>query len=472
MAAMKDFTQGSIVRHILTMSAPILAFLVFQALVVLVDLYFVAGLGDAAIAGVSAAGNVAFVASSLTQVLGVGTAVLISHAAGRKDQADANSVFNQSMTLSGLCCVLFLAVGYTLAPTYVRALAADPATVAAGVDYLYWFMPALGLQFGMSSIGAALRGTGIVHAPTIVYVLTVFINIVLAPTLIAGWGTDNPMGVAGAGLASSLAMVVGVVLLWIYFHRVKHFVAIDRRQLPPRLMQWKRILNVGLPAGGEMVVMFIYTAVIYWIVRNFGAAVQAGFGVGSRIVDALLLPAMAISLAAGPIAGQNFGAGDRPRVKETFHTVAILSTILMLAATLLLQLHSGLLVSFFTKEADVIATGKLYLQLTSLGLTAHGLAFTCSSLFQGLGNTRPSLVSSGASLLAFAIPAIWLSGQPGFRIEHVWYLSIATVMLQAVVSMVLLRVEFKRRLVAVKRPEMIKLTTAVQAAALPIEKCD
>jgi Na+-driven multidrug efflux pump len=94
----KDLTAHSIGKHILQMALPIAAGMLFQTLYFLIDLYFVAHLGDAAIAGVSAAGNIMFIVFALTQVLGVGTVALISHAVGRKDQADATRVFNQSFS--------------------------------------------------------------------------------------------------------------------------------------------------------------------------------------------------------------------------------------------------------------------------------------------------------------------------------------------------------------------------------------
>ncbi len=88
---MKDLTHGSIASHIL-LAPPIVAGMVTIMICQLVDLYFVAGLGDAAIAGVAAAGNAGFLINALMQVLGVGTVALISHAVGRKDRADANLV--------------------------------------------------------------------------------------------------------------------------------------------------------------------------------------------------------------------------------------------------------------------------------------------------------------------------------------------------------------------------------------------
>jgi hypothetical protein len=100
---MKDLTQGRIGRLLVAMAVPIAIGMLFQTLYFLVDLYFVSRLGDAAIAGASTAGTVSFVILALTQMLGVGTVALVSHAAGRKDRAQANLVFNQAVLLSAVC---------------------------------------------------------------------------------------------------------------------------------------------------------------------------------------------------------------------------------------------------------------------------------------------------------------------------------------------------------------------------------
>src|SRR6202042_1182339 len=287
---MKDLTDSSIVKNILQMAIPIAAGMFFQTLYFLIDLYFVAGLGDAAIAGVGAAGNVMFIVFAATQVLGVGTVTLISHAAGRKDQADANLVFNQSLSLAGVCALVTLALGFIAGPYYVRTLGASAATAAAGIEYLHWFLPSLALQFAMVAMGSALRGTGIVQPSMIVQVLTVILNAVLAPVLIAGWGTGHPLGVAGAGLAGPLSLAVGVLLLGIYFYRLEHYVRFDATAWRWDFAVWGRLLRIGLPAGGEFALMFVYMMIIYWIIRPFGQDAQAGFGIGMRLNQSLFLP--------------------------------------------------------------------------------------------------------------------------------------------------------------------------------------
>ena len=444
---MKDLTQGSIPKHIVSMAVPIMAGMLLQTLYYVVDLYFVSRLGNAAIAGVSAAGNLMFVVFALTQTLGVGIVALMSHAVGRKDREDANLVFNQSLVLSGLCALVTLLAGYGFTPAYMRAFGADEATVAAGASYLYWFLPGLALQFAMVAMGSALRGTGIVRPTMLVQALTVLLNIVLAPVLIAGWGTGKALGVAGAGLASTIAIAVGVVVLSIYFLKLEKYVSLHADQWIPRPATWGRILKVGLPAGGEFGLIFVYMAVIFWIIRDFGAAAQAGFGVGTRVMQSIFLPAMAVAFATSPIVGQNFGARLPQRIRETFRDAVLMGGAIMLLATLLCQWRSAWFIQLFTAEPGVVTVGKTYLRVISWNFVAVGLVFTCSSTFQGLGNTVPSLLSSGSRLLTFVIPAIWMSRQPWFRLEHLWYLSVVTVALQAFMSLWLLRAQFRTRLV-------------------------
>ena len=151
--------QGSIAGQLVSMAIPIAVGMFFQTLYYLIDLYFVGRLGDHAIAGVGAAGNVTFLVMTFTQALAVGTGALIAQAVGRKDFADADLVFNQSLSLAAVLALLTLVVGYLLAPLYMRSLAADAATIAAGTTYLYWYLPGLALQHSMLLAESASAGT-------------------------------------------------------------------------------------------------------------------------------------------------------------------------------------------------------------------------------------------------------------------------------------------------------------------------
>src|SRR6185503_2492759 len=198
--------------------------------------------------------------------------------------------------------------------------------------------------------------------------------------------------------------------------------------------------------GGEFALMFCYLAVIYWVIRHFGAEAQAGFGVGSRVMQAIFLPAMAVAFATAPIAGQNVGGGHHVRVRQTFRSSVILGSTIMLGLTLICQLKPEWFVHFFTQDPAVLTVAATFLHIISWNFVAQGIIFTCSGMFQALGNTLPALISSATRLVTFAIPAVWLSTRPGFELRHLWFLSVGTVALQALASLWLLHREFRRKL--------------------------
>jgi putative MATE family efflux protein len=335
-----------------------------------------------------------------------------------------------------------------LAGWYIGTLAADAATAEAGTTYLHWFLPGLALQFALVAMGSGLRGTGIVKPTMVVQIVTVVINAVLAPVLIAGWLTGRPMGVAGAGLASTLAILAGVLMLWRYFVRLEQYVGFDRTLFRARRAVWVRILKLGVPPGAEFALLFILMGVNYWIIRDFGASAQAGYGVGSRVMQAIFLPAMAVAFATAPLAGQNVGAGLVDRAWETFRKAALLGSVVMLGATLVCQWQPEWFIRLFTTEPDVVAVGAQFLRIISLNFVASGLIFTCSGMFQALGNTIPSLLSGASRLVTFVIPALWISTWPGFTLRQVWGWSVATVALQALTSLWLLRRDLRERTAA------------------------
>src|SRR5581483_6379684 len=346
----------------------------------------------------------------------------------------------------GVCMIGTLVAGYLGVVPYMTAIGADAATQSAGIDYLSWYLPGLALQFATVAMASALRGTGIAKPTMLVQVLTVVVNAILAPVLIAGWGTGHPLGVGGAGLATTIAVAFGVVLLALYFVKQERAVAFAPALWSPKFATWGRILRIGLPAGGEFGLMFVYSAIIYVVIRHFGASAQAGFGLGGRIMQAIFLPAMAVAFATSPVAGQNMGARLFERVRETFRSALAIGSALMITVTLVCQIEPEWFVRGFTRDPAVIGVAAEFLRYISWNFVAQGIVFTCSGMFQAIGNTVPSLISSASRLVTFAVPTLILSQQPGFELHHVWLISMASVALQAVFSLWLLRGQFQRRL--------------------------
>jgi putative MATE family efflux protein len=443
---MSDLTTGSVTRHLLKTTSFMLVGILFQTLYFLVDLYWVGRLGKEAVAAVGVAGNLTFVVLALSQMLGVGTTTLVSHAAGRRDHAHGVLVFNQSQVLAMATGLAFLIIGLVLRVSYARSLSADAATAAFAGDYLLWFIPAMALQFAMVAMGAALRGMGQFRPGMIVQIVTVVINMVLAPFLIFGWGTGHALGVAGAAIASFVSIAIGVAWLSTWFLKPDGFLHFRAADWRPRLGLWKQILGIGLPAGAEFALLAAYLVIIYVISRPFGAEAQAGFGIGMRIVQAGFMPVVALGFAVAPVAGQNFGARHPERVIETFRSAATMATVVMVVFAGLCHVAPAALVGLFTSDAAVIEVGDEYLRIVSWNYIASGIIFVASSMFQAMGNTLPSLAASAVRLAAVTVPAFLLSRAPGFELRWIWYLSVGAVLLQLAISLLLLRREFRLRL--------------------------
>ena len=205
---MEDLTTGPLTRHLLKTTSFMLVTMIFQTLYFLIDLYWVGRLGTHAVAAVAIAGNFTFIVLALTQMLGVGTTTVVSHAVGRKNREDAELMFNQAQVLAVVTGIAFLIVGMLVRLPYTRAMSADAETAGLAAQYLLWFIPAMALQFLMVAAGAALRAVGNFKAGMIVSTGSVIVNMVLAPFLIFGWVTGRAFGVAGAAISSLVAVVV------------------------------------------------------------------------------------------------------------------------------------------------------------------------------------------------------------------------------------------------------------------------
>jgi putative MATE family efflux protein len=443
---MHDLTTGSITRHLLKTTGFMLVMMVFQTLYFLIDLYWVGRLGTAAVAGVAIAGNLSFIVLALGQMLGVGTTTVVSHAVGRRAPAEAQHLFQQSIVLSVTTGVLFLALGLALHAGYARAMAADADTARLAGEYLRWFIPAMALQFPLGVMSAALRATGQFKAPMLVSTVSVVVNMLLAPVLIFGWGTGRPLGVAGAAISSLVAIVVALAWLCAYFLPATAYLRLATRDWRPNPGTWARMLAIGLPAGFEFAMMALYQFVVYTVARPFGAEAQAGFGIGTRVVQAGFMPVVALGFAVAPVAGQNVGARLAGRVRATFRDAALLAAGMMALLALLAHVAPEALVRAFTRDPAVVAVAVEYLRIISWNFVASGLIFVASSMFQAMGNTVPSLVASAVRMLLVIVPVLALARLPGFRLTWVWYLSAATVFVQLALSLWLLRREFARRL--------------------------
>jgi len=255
---------------------------------------------------------------------------------------------------------------------------------------------------------------------------------------VATFASLPSLGVTGAALASFIAILIADVLLILYFDKKYQYLRFRLASMRPQLGTWSKMLRIGVPAGTEFFLLFVYILIVYALIRGFGPAAQAGFGVGARIMQALFLPVVALSFAASPVVGQNFGGRKADRVRHAVYSAIRIAIAMMVVLALLAYFFPAPMIRAFSNDPNVVSFGGEYLHIVALNFIAAGIVFTTSSIFQGLGNTLPPLFSSMTRLFLFILPAILLSRAPGFQIRYVWYLSVVSQSIQACINLLLL----------------------------------
>src|SRR5215475_12540110 len=136
------------------------------------------------------------------------------------------------------------------------------------------------------------------------------------------------------------------------------------------------MLGIGVPAGAEFLLIFVYIMLVYAIIRSFGPEAQAGFGIGARVMQALFLPVMALSFAVAPVVGQNFGGRRADRVWHSVYSAISIASLMMVILTLIAFLAPAALIRFFSRHPRVIAFGSEYLRIISFNFISSGIVFT------------------------------------------------------------------------------------------------
>ncbi len=443
---MKDLTQGPVSRQLLGMAAVMLVGMAVQTLYSLIDVFWVGQLGPNAQAAVTNSGNLMMVAMALSQMLGAGTGALVAQAVGRKDHEDAHHLFNQALGIGLSVMLVFLFLGWLGENAFSSAISADSETASYASAYLFWFIPSMSLQFPLSAMGSALRGTGNIKPGTLAQIGSVLLNIVLAPLLIFGWLGLPRLGVAGAGLATFIAVALATVGLWLYFLRPQTYLRLRPREWPARAATWWRIIQIGLPSAVEFGLMFCYLMFVTWILRPFGAAEQAAFGIGQRLLQFLMMPVLSISFAAAAVAGQNYGARLPQRVRETFSASLKVSLSCTVVLLLVAELYAPSMIRLFSAEPAVVVGGTEFLRMIACNLFAVAVAFSCFGVLSGLGNTLPTLLSSATRIALIMVPTWVLSHNAGFRPLWIWTLSVAATVVQMSMNLYFLRRELHKKL--------------------------
>lgn len=402
------FTQGSIIRHVSVMTFASTAGLLSLFMVDLVDMYWLSLLGIVELAAaIGYAGSILFFTLAVSIGLTIGCGALVSQSVGRQDQV-------QTAQLIGTLFVVVFAVNLVLAagvfvsvPWILQLLGAEGAAADYAQSYLQIILPSMPIMTLGMACGGVIRALG--HAKESMYLTLIagVVNAILDPILI--FALD--WGIQGAALAT----VLGRVAMLVYgLQRVA--VAYQLLRLPCA-SRWRddavEFIRTAFPAVLTNLATPIGVAYVTAIMAQFGDSAVAGNTVIAKVQPLAFAGLFALSGSVGPIAGQNFGAGDRARVLATLHASVKFTFAYSVVACLVLLLLSNLLVSAFNAEGEAAQLIRAFCYGLSSMFFFAGLTFCTNALFNNLRMAHWATVFNFARATLFTMPFASIGGAMG-----------------------------------------------------------
>ncbi len=157
------------------------------------------------------------------------------------------------------------------------------------------------------------------------------------------------------------------------------------------------------------------------MVRDYGADATAAVGVGFRVIQAAILPIVAVGAAVASLSGQNYGARDTGRVKAAVLWGCLYTGVLMSLSYAALAIWPEFWISLFSDRQAVIAIGADYLILSGISLPLHGMGYMVTSMAQGLGRNIYPMMAQGFRLLGFLAALAVLDGYFGLGLIGVFW---------------------------------------------------
>lgn len=407
-------------KLIVTMSLPIMASMLVQALYNIVDSVFVAKISENALTAVS----MAFPIQNLMIAVATGTAVgvnaLLSRNLGAKDFKQVNKIADHAIFLAVASYLIFLLVGLFGSEAFFRSQTDIEEIVIYGKEYIE-ICCCLSLGVFVSVFcERMLQATGKTVLSMITQGLGAITNIILDPILIFGMFGMPKMGVAGAALATVIGQFVGAgVGLALNMTKNKE-ISINFRGFRPDGALIRQIYSIGIPSIIMSSIGSVMNYGMNQILLGFSATATAVFGVYFKLQSFIFMPVFGLNNGVIPVVAYNYGAGSQERVKQAVKTSIMIAVGIMLFGLLLFQVLPREMLLLFDASETMLSIGVPALRVISLSFVFAGFGIACSSIFQALGCAMYSMTMSIARQLAVLLPVAYLLSLTG-QVGLVWF---------------------------------------------------
>jgi putative MATE family efflux protein len=382
-----NYTEGSIGRVTLLLAIPMILEMAMESVFAVVDIFFVAGLGTAAVATVGLTEAMITLVYAIAIGLSMGTTAMVARRIGEQDNKGASLAAAQAIWLGIFVSIIVGLLGIFYAPNILLAMGADEEVLAIGIPYTRLMFAGSFTILFLFLINGIFRGAGDASLAMKALTLANCINIMLDPVLIYGYGPFPELGLSGAAVATNIGRGIGVLYGLYYIcgggGRIRLYLA----NMLPHWATLSSLVRISLGGIAQFLVATASWIFLVQIVSSFGNEAVAGYTIGVRIVMFTILPAWGLSNAAATLVGQNLGAGLPDRAEQSVWQIVKFNAFYMGFASLMMLLFATPVVGIFIEDSAASGYAVQALWIFALGYIPWGIGMAIIQSFNGAGDT-------------------------------------------------------------------------------------
>ncbi|HHB51587.1 MAG TPA: MATE family efflux transporter, partial [Saprospiraceae bacterium] len=278
----------------------------------------------------------------------------------------------------GIASVFFAIIGIIFSDQIFSLIKLPDDVIPLASSYLKVYLIGLPFVFGFANISATLRGVGDSKTPLYLLIFSTLLNIALDLYFVA----VLKLGIFAVAMATvisqALAYFAAIIIL-----RKNELLNFHIKGLVFDKAIFKKAINIGLPSGGQHVLVSFGMMTLFAIVNKFGVKVIAAYSAALRLDSLAIMPAINLASALATFVGQNLGAGKIERVKKGLQTTIGMSFIISLTITIIFYFFGENLMMLFTDDPEVVRYGKEYLVIVSSFYVLFSALFSVNAVMRG-----------------------------------------------------------------------------------------
>jgi putative MATE family efflux protein len=377
----------------------------------IVDGIWVAGLGQAAIAGIGFVTPIFMILNGFSVGLGNGATSSISRAVGARNHEGASKSATHSLLIFLVASILLTLIFLIIQEPLLIAYGASGQSLVEGIKYgTPLFMGLFAFMFANGGSGI-LRGEGDMKRAMYAIIVSVILNFILDPLFIYVLN----LGSAGASLAtitSSIGSAI-VIMYWILIKK-DTYVDVTFKEFKFESNIARDILKVGIPSSLDMLMMSIAMSFYLIFISSVGGEYGiAAFTSGQRLYLFGIMPLTAVGSAVAAVSGSSFGANNWKYLSRTHTYGTKFATIIAILIMLILVVFApqlSLIFAYTSETAPLIPEITNFLRIASFGLLLVGIGMPSSFMYQGIGRGTTSLIWTIIRELIFTVSFTYIFG--------------------------------------------------------------